>query len=164
MRLFALGDSRELGGSMAAALGRGLDPHEERDFEDGEHKARPLVGVRGRDVYVLHALGGGGATPNDRLVKLLFFVGACRGNGADRVTAVVPYLAYSRKDRQSQRRDPVTTRYVAQLFEAAGADCVVTLDVHNRPRSRTPSAAGRCTWRRAACSSRASGNWPRACR
>ena len=133
MRLFALGDSREFGGSVAAALGRALDPHEERDFEDGEHKARPLVSVRGRDVYVLHALGGGGASPNDRLLKLLFFLGACRENGAERVTSVVPYLAYSRKDRQTKRRDPVTTRYVAQLFEAAGADCVVTLDVHSLP-------------------------------
>src|SRR5690606_27209831 len=116
----ALGDSREFGGSVAAALGRGLDPHEERDFDDGEHKARPLVSVRGRDVYVVHALGGGGASSNDRLVKLLFFLAACRENGAERVTAVAPYLAYARKDRQTKRRDPVTTRYVAQLFRSGG--------------------------------------------
>ena len=133
MLIFALGDSREFGAVVAAALGRGLDPHEERDFEDGEHKARPLVSVRGRDVYVLHALGGVGASPNDRLAKLLFFIATCRENGAARVTAVVPYLAYARKDRQTKRRDPVTTRYVAQLFEAVGADCVLTIDVHNLP-------------------------------
>jgi ribose-phosphate pyrophosphokinase len=64
-------------------------------------------------------------------VKLLFFLAACRENGAAEVTAVVPYLAYARKDRQTKRRDPVTTRYVAQLFEAAGADRVITVDVHN---------------------------------
>jgi ribose-phosphate pyrophosphokinase len=58
-------------------------------------------------------------------------VGALRDASAGRVTAVVPYLAYSRKDQKSKSRDPVTTRYVASFFEAAGADCVVTLDVHN---------------------------------
>jgi ribose-phosphate pyrophosphokinase len=62
---------------------------------------------------------------------LLFFLGALRDAGAARVTAVVPYLAYARKDAKTQPRDPVTTRYVAQLFEAMGVDRVVTLEVHN---------------------------------
>jgi ribose-phosphate pyrophosphokinase len=132
MRLFALEGATSLGGAVAGLLDRPLDPHEERDFEDGEHKARPLVSVRGEDVFVLASLaGGGGASANDRLVKLLFFLAACRENGAARLTAVVPYLAYARKDRQTKRRDPVTTRYVAQLFEAVGTDCVIALDVHN---------------------------------
>lgn len=131
MRLFALNGSEELGASTARALGEPLAPHEERDFEDGEHKARPLVSVRGEDVYVLHSLAGGGASANDRLCKLLFFLATCRESGAARVTAVVPYLAYQRKDRQTKARDPVTTRYVAQLFEAVGTDRIVTLDVHN---------------------------------
>ncbi|MDP3895288.1 MAG: ribose-phosphate pyrophosphokinase [Mesorhizobium sp.] len=132
MRLFALNGSEAVGAAVARALSVGLDPHEERDFEDGEHKARPLVSVRGADVYVLHSLGGGaGASVNDRLCKLLFFLATCRENGAARVTAIVPYLAYARKDRQTKTRDPVTTRYVAQLFEAVGTDRIVTLDVHN---------------------------------
>jgi ribose-phosphate pyrophosphokinase len=132
MRLFALKGSEELGAAAARTLSLELDPHEERDFEDGEHKARPLVSVRGKDVYVLHSLaGGGGASVNDRLCKLLFFLAACRENGAARITAVVPYLAYARKDRQTKARDPVTTRYVAQLFEAMGTNRIVTLDVHN---------------------------------
>jgi ribose-phosphate pyrophosphokinase len=132
MRLFALEGATSLGGAVAGSLDRPLDPHEERDFEDGEHKARPLVSVRGEDVFVLASLaGGGGASANDRLVKLLFFLAACRENGAARLTAVVPYLAYARKDRQTKRRDPVTTRYVAQLLEAVGTDCVIALDVHN---------------------------------
>jgi ribose-phosphate pyrophosphokinase len=81
---------------------------------------------------VLHSLNGKEAcSANDKLCKLLFFIAACRENGASRVTAVVPYLAYSRKDRQTKARDPVTTRYVAQLFEAVGTDTLVTLDVHN---------------------------------
>jgi ribose-phosphate pyrophosphokinase len=64
-------------------------------------------------------------------MRLLFFVGALKDAAAERVTAVVPYLAYARKDRKTKPRDPVTTRYVAAMFEAVGADCVVTMDVHN---------------------------------
>jgi ribose-phosphate pyrophosphokinase len=132
MRLFALEGAISFGGAVADALDRLLDPHEERDFEDGEHKTRPLVSVRGEDVFVLASLaGGGGASASDRLVKLLFFLAACGENGAARLTAVVPYLAYARKDRQTKRRDPVTTRYVAQLFEAMGTDRLIALDVHN---------------------------------
>jgi ribose-phosphate pyrophosphokinase len=132
MRIFALQGSGDLGEAAAAAASSELDPHEERDFEDGEHKSRPLVSVRREDVFVIASLAGSaGATVNDRLVKLLFFLAACRENGAARLTAIVPYLAYARKDRQTKRRDPVTTRYVAGLFEAIGTDCVVTLDVHN---------------------------------
>ncbi|RIA55729.1 ribose-phosphate diphosphokinase [Dichotomicrobium thermohalophilum] len=132
MRLFALKASEELGASIAGALDCALDPHEERDFEDGEHKARPLVSVRGEDVYVVHSLNGTpAASANDKLCKLLFFIAACKENGAASVTAIAPYLAYARKDRQTKARDPVTTKYVAQLFEAAGADCVMVLQAHN---------------------------------
>ena len=132
MRIFALKGSENLGASIARALGRELDQHEERDFGDGEHKARPLVSVRGEDIYVLHSLNGEvGASANDKLCKLLFFLATCKENGAAQVTAIAPYLAYARKDRQTKSRDPVTTRYVAQLFEAVGANCVMTLQAHN---------------------------------
>jgi len=132
MRLFALRGSETLGGLIAQALGHALDPHEERDFSDGEHKARPRVSVRGEDVFVLHSLNGvPGASANDKLCKLLFFIAACKENGASSVTAIAPYLAYTRKDRQTKARDPVTTRYVAQLFEAVHADGVVTVEAHN---------------------------------
>lgn len=132
MRLFALKGSDRLGAAVARSLAKELDPHEERDFEDGEHKARPLVSVRGHDVYVVHSLNGTkGASANDKLCKLLFFLATCRENGARSVSAVVPYLAYGRKDRQTKSRDPVTTRYVAQLFEAMGIDRLVTMEAHN---------------------------------
>lgn len=132
MRLFALNASRSFGEKTASALGLMLDAHEEREFEDGEHKARPLVSVRGEDVYILQSLHGGpDQSPNDKLCRLLFFAATMKENGAARVTVLIPYLAYARKDRQTKRRDPVTTRYVAQLLEAAGIDCVVTLEVHN---------------------------------
>jgi ribose-phosphate pyrophosphokinase len=132
LSLFALGASREFGQRVAAALGVPLAPLEERDFEDGEHKARPLCNVRGRDAYVIQSLyGEPGKSVNDKLARLLFFIGALKDASAGRVTAVLPYLCYARKDRKTQPRDPVTTRYVARLLEAVGTDRVVTLDVHN---------------------------------
>ena len=130
--LFALEATRAWGEAVASRLGLPLAPHEEREFEDGEHEARPLVSVRGRDVYVLQSLYGDGAqSVTDKLCRLLFFIGALKDAAAAHVTAVVPYLGYARKDRKSKPRDPVTTRYVAGLFEAVGTDRVLTLDVHN---------------------------------
>ncbi|HXV24162.1 MAG TPA: ribose-phosphate pyrophosphokinase [Alphaproteobacteria bacterium] len=130
--LIALNASRGFGERVAAALDLPLSAHEERLFEDGEHKARPLESVRGRDVYVLQCLH---ATPehgvDERLNRLLFMIAALKDAGAARVTAVVPYLCYARKDRRTKPRDPVTTRYVACLFEAVGTDRICVLDVHN---------------------------------
>ena len=118
--------------AVAHALGCELAAHEEREFEDGEHKVRPLDSVGGADVYVIQSLHGGPSeSANDKLCRLLFFIGALKDAGAARVTAVVPYLCYARKDRRTKPNDPVTTRYVAGMFEAVGTDCVVTLEVHN---------------------------------
>ncbi|WP_235209292.1 ribose-phosphate pyrophosphokinase [Methylobacter sp. BBA5.1] len=132
MRLFALSETRALGASIGAALGIPLTPHEERDFEDGEHKTRPLESVRGCDVFVIQSLySEPGKSVNDKLCRLLFFIGALKDASARTVTAVLPYLGYARKDRKTKTRDPVTTRYMAQLLEAVGTDRVLTLDVHN---------------------------------
>jgi ribose-phosphate pyrophosphokinase len=131
--LFALEDSRIYGERVASQLEWPLSAHEERSFEDGEHKMRPLVEVSRRDVYVVHSLHGStGSSPNDKLCRLLFFIGALKDAGAAHVTAVVPYLCYARKDQRSQTRDPITTKYVARMFESCGVDAVMTLDVHNR--------------------------------
>lgn len=131
--LFALEGSRGYGQRLAARLEWPLSAHEEREFEDGEHKTRPLVDVNRRDVFVLHSLyAGNGASPNDKLCRMLFFIGALKDAGAARVTAVAPYLCYARKDQRSQPLDPITTKYVARMFEACGADAIVTFDVHNR--------------------------------
>ena len=132
LRLFALHGTEVLGEKIAHALGCGLAMLEERGFEDGEHKVRTLETVAGCDVYVVHSLHGGPAeSPNDKLCRLLFFVGTLKDAGAARVTAVTPYLCYARKDRRTKPNDPVTIRYVATLFEAVGVDAVVTLEVHN---------------------------------
>lgn len=130
--LFALNASRDFGEQVAAALGIALSAHEEREFDDGEHKSRPLINVRGKDVFVIQSLYGDKQhSVNDKLMRLLFFVGALNDASAQRVTVIVPYLCYARKDRKSQTRDPVTSRYVAALFEAVGTDRILTLDVHN---------------------------------
>jgi ribose-phosphate pyrophosphokinase len=132
LALFALNASRAFGEQIAGALGISLGEHEEREFEDGEHKTRPRESVRGRGVFVVQSLyGDAEQSVNDKLVRLLFFIGALKDASADGVTAVLPYLGYARKDRKTKTRDPVATRYVARLLEAAGADRVVTIDVHN---------------------------------
>jgi len=93
LRLLALNSSRYLGQPVADRLGIDLSPHEERAFEDGEHKARPLVNVRGTDVFVLHSLHADETeSVNDKLCRLLYFIGALKDAAAASVTAVVPYL------------------------------------------------------------------------
>ncbi len=130
--IFGLHGTRDLAERVAARLDVALAAHEEREFEDGEHKARPLEDVRGRDVYVVHSLHGGvNQSANDKLCRLLFFCGALKDAGAQRVTAVVPYLCYARKDRRTKPNDPITTRYVAEIFEAVGIDSLITFEVHN---------------------------------
>lgn len=132
LSLFALSSTRGLGEAVAAEIGVPLARHEERDFEDGEHKTRPLESVRGKDVFVLESLHGDSRrSANDKLCRLLFFLGALKDAGAERLTAVTPYLCYARKDRRTKPRDPVTTRYVAAVLEAVGADRVVVVDVHS---------------------------------
>lgn len=130
--LFALNASREFGEGVARPLEMQLSEHEERDFGDGEHKSRPLVNVRNKHVFVIHSLyGEPGMSVNDKLNRLLFFVGALKDAAAAEVTIVAPYLCYARKDRKTKPRDPVTTRYVAALMEAVGAGRILTIDVHN---------------------------------
>lgn len=130
--LFALESSHEIGVRIAERLGWPLARHEEREFGGGEQKVRPLEEVAGRDVYVINSLHGDERySANDKLVRLLFFIGALKDAEAERVTAVTPLIAYSRKDRRTKPRDPVSSRYIAALFEAVGTDCVVTLEAHN---------------------------------
>lgn len=132
MLIFAPNHSAPLAHRIADALGTSLSESEEREFDGGEHKMRPLLDVRGHDVFVVQSLcGDAHASANDKLCRLLFFIGALKDAGARRVTACLPYLAYARKDRRTQPHDPVTTRYVAALFEAVAVDRVIVLDVHN---------------------------------
>jgi ribose-phosphate pyrophosphokinase len=130
--IFAPSESRALAAAASKHAGIELADLEEREYEGGEFKLRPLQPVRGRTVFVLESLADSPAAPMARrLVRLLFLLHTLRDAGAGCVIPVIPYLAYARKDRRTKPRDPVYTRYVAQLIEAAGAQRVVTLDVHN---------------------------------
>jgi ribose-phosphate pyrophosphokinase len=132
LALFALAGTTDYGSRLASRLNTALTPVEEREFEDGEHKIRPLASVHRLDAYVIHALHGDDAhSANDKLCRLLFLIAALKDHGAARVTAVLPYLCYARKDRRTQPYDPVTSRYVAALFEAMGTDQVMAVEVHN---------------------------------
>ena len=132
MQLFALSASRELAARVAGKLGVELAALEEREFEDGEFKVRPLQSVRGGRVVVWQSLGGDAdASAADKLCRLLFLAGAIKDAGAAALICVAPYLAFARKDRRTKPRDPVTTRYVAEMLEAVGCDTIVTMDVHN---------------------------------
>ena len=132
MMLFALRESRELGEAIAREAGMELSPLEERAFEGGEFKLRPLVSVRGQAVCVVQSLAGSaGVSPAEGLLRLLLLCFGLRDAGATELVALIPYMAFARKDRRTQPRDPVTTRYVAQLIEAAGVSQVVALDAHN---------------------------------
>lgn len=130
--LLALSESSRLGTSVCSEAGLAQTPLEERSFEGGEFKLRPLQSVRGRSAFVLQTLASSTDAPvADRLVRLLFLLNGLRDAGSARRIAVIPYLAYARKERRTQLRDPVHTRYIAQLLESSGADHVICLDVHN---------------------------------
>jgi ribose-phosphate pyrophosphokinase len=130
--LVALSESRTLAAEIGRLAGFELAPLEERSFEEGEFKLRPLTSVRNRTVFVVQSLASSPeASVAQRLVRLLFLLFGLHDAGADRLTAVIPYLAFARKDRRTQLRDPVNARYVAQLLEVTGIDRLVTLDAHN---------------------------------
>jgi ribose-phosphate pyrophosphokinase len=132
MLIFGLDRESAFADALARQLGRTPTPHETRRFEDGECKLRPLVDPCGTDAYVVQSLHGeAGDSPHDKLCRLLMFIATLRDHGAARVTAVVPYLAYARKDRRTKPFDPLGSRFVAQMFEAVGTDGLITLEVHN---------------------------------
>lgn len=132
MLIFSLDPQCTIATALSSALEEPLARHEDRTFEDGEHKWRPLVDPRGEDVFVLASLHGGPhESPHDKLCRLLMFVATLRDHGAAHVGIVVPYLAYARKDRRTKPFDPLALRYVAQLIEAMGPDAVLVLEPHD---------------------------------
>lgn len=96
-------------------------------FPDGETSARLLESVRRKEVFLIQSLS---PPVNDHLVELLVLADACRRAAAARITAVVPYLGYARSDKRHGRRESISGRMVADVFEAVGIDHVVTVDLH----------------------------------
>ena len=130
--LLALSESMPLARAVAQEAQLALSPLEERSFEGGEFKLRPIDSVRELTTFVWQSLSGSShSSASERLVRLLFLLQGLRDVGAARRIAVIPYMAFARKDRRTQPHDPVSSRYVAELLEATRVDRVVTLDVHN---------------------------------
>ncbi|HLP22535.1 MAG TPA: ribose-phosphate diphosphokinase [Microbacteriaceae bacterium] len=117
----------ELAHEVSAALGTELAPIELRTFASGEIYARPEVSVRGCDVFVMQSFGAG---MNESLMELLLIVDALKRASAKRITAVVPYYPYARQDKKGRGREPISARLVADLLHTAGADRIMSVDLH----------------------------------
>ncbi len=131
-RLFAFAEGRAFAAMVGDEAGIAMGSLEERRFEGGEFKLRPLESVRDRTIFIVQSLIDSDEAPvASRLLRLLFLLQGLRDGGSPRRIVVVPYLAFARKDRRTQLHDPVTSRYLAELLEAAGASHVMALDVHN---------------------------------
>ncbi|NIP85816.1 MAG: ribose-phosphate diphosphokinase [Planctomycetales bacterium] len=97
------------------------------NFPDGETSCKILEDIRGRDVFLIQPT----CPPvNDHLMELLIMIDSCKRASAERVTAVVPYYGYARQDRKDEGRVPITAKLVANLITRAGADRVLTMDLH----------------------------------
>ena len=117
----------ELGHKVAAKIGIELGDVEVTTFADGEIYVKYGESIRGADVFIIQST----CRPvNDNLMELLIMVQAARLASAHRVTAVVPWMGYSRQDKKSRPREPITARLVADIMQAAGVDRVVTMDLH----------------------------------
>lgn len=104
-----------------------LTPVEAKNFADGEIYFRIKEKIRGDDVFILQTL----CSPvNENLMELLIAIDACRRASAGRINVVCPFLAYSRQDRKATSREPITAKLVANLITAAGADRLLTVDLH----------------------------------
>ncbi len=98
-----------------------------KTFSDGEISVQIAESVRGRDVFIVQSTG---APSNDNLMELLIMTDALRRSSASSITAVVPYFGYARQDRKAAPRVPITARLVADMYESAGIDRVITIDLH----------------------------------
>ena len=117
----------ELARSIAAGIGMKLGAVELATFANGETYCRFAESVRGADLFIVQSCS---RPVNDHLVQLLLMAHSARLASAHRITAVMPWYPYSRQDRKSAAREPISARLVAQLLEAAGVDRVVTMDLH----------------------------------
>ena len=123
----------ELAGQIAAKLGLELGHVTLKTFSAGEVYCRYEESIRGADVFIVQPTCTNpetGVTANDALMELLCMIDAAVGASAHRVTAVMPWYGYSRQDKKSALREPISARLVAHLLEAAGVDRVLTVDLH----------------------------------
>lgn len=125
--------SRELGSRIADRLNVELIDAGLKTFSDGEVYCRYDESIRGADIFIVQSICGSereGLTPNDALMELLLMVHAAKHASAHRIIAVTPWYGYSRQDKKSAPREPISARLVADLLEVAGIDRLVSMDLH----------------------------------
>ena len=127
IRLFTGNAHPELAQEIAQAMGTPLGRSNVNKFSDGEISVNLWESVRGADVYLIQPT----CNPvNDNLMELLIMIDAVKRASAGRINAVIPYYGYARQDRKAKARDPISAKLVANLIQAAGADRVITMDLH----------------------------------
>ena len=127
IKVFAGNSNTELAEEIAAKIGLPLGASNVGRFSDGEIAITINEVVRGSDVFIIQST----CTPvNDNLVELLILIDAIRRASAGRITAVIPYFGYARQDRKAKARDPISAKLVANLITTAGANRVLTMDLH----------------------------------
>ncbi len=125
--------SIELGGKIAEKLGINLADAGLRTFANGEVYCKYEDSIRGADLFIIQSTctnEAEGLTANDALMELMVMIDAAVGASAHRVIAVTPWYGYSRQDKKSAPREPITARLVARMLEAAGIDRLLTMDLH----------------------------------
>jgi ribose-phosphate pyrophosphokinase len=133
LMLFSGRANPELAAKIADKLGVDLGPITLKTFTNGEVYCRFEESIRGADVFLIQPTCANpelGLTANDALMELLFMIDAAVGASAHRVIAVTPWFGYSRQDKKSAPREPISARLVAKMIERAGADRVLTMDLH----------------------------------
>ena len=127
IKIFTGNANPKLAADICKIIGTKLGESEVKSFADGEASVSLYETVRGSDVFLVQST----CKPvNDSLMELLIMVDACRRASAGRITAVMPYFGYARQDRKAKSRDPISAKLVANLITAAGADRVLTMDLH----------------------------------
>ncbi len=126
-KVFAGNSHLELAEEIASIMGKPLGRATVNKFSDGEISVNLWETVRGLDCYIIQST----CNPvNDNLMELLIMIDAMKRASAGRINAVIPYYGYARQDRKAKARDPITAKLVADMLVAAGADRVVTMDLH----------------------------------
>ena len=127
IKIFCGNSNPEFAEGICKNLGIELGKAEVKTFADGEASVSLLETVRGADVFLVQST----CKPvNDNLMELLVMCDACRRASAGRITAVIPYFGYARQDRKAKSRDPISAKLVANMITAAGADRVLTMELH----------------------------------
>lgn len=127
IKIFSGTSNIGLAENIAKELGLNVSKSNVGQFADGEISINILETVRGADVYIINSTS---KPVNDSLMELLIMIDACKRASAGRINAVIPYYGYARQDRKARPRDPISAKLVADMITTAGADRVLTMDLH----------------------------------